>query len=545
MSDTPPASILVLADRADRFFGAPEILAELLALEGINDVEPAPLESCDEQLLQGRSLVIVGPADPSPRVVELLLAHAEAGGGLICLAPGEAFAARLGLKPLMKGLRHPRVQLELAGFPEAGLPVRGWAQFYEGEGQVLGRLLDREGKPAGFPALLLREHGRGKIAVLAWDLGASIYLLRQGDPLLAGGRSSGFARMRPSDLFEGWQDAVDQGQPVADLHCHLLRELVHQVWPADSVLPWLWYFPAGARTMMLFSSDDDWSTREQFECLIESCRRHEARLTFYLVQKSVVDRAWMEELLGQGFDFSIHPDLPPPTGARWEERLAAHVREFRDRYGRGPGLSVRNHAIAWWGYVQGARLEAAQGFVCDNNCFSLLPQGRHYMAGAGLPLHFSDLNGQVLPVLQLPTQFSDETTLGGQGFPFSLNLTPEQGIELVMGLLRQNAAGAHSLLCANAHPVSFATYSAPLWEPVMEEARKEGILVWSVDQFCRFWQARRQVRLRPIPKGDGRLRLPRADFPGLEVMVPVEAVPSGAPERVVGVRSFRVFSLED
>jgi hypothetical protein len=541
MSDLSPASILVLADSADRCFGAPEILAELLTLEGINDVEPAPLESCGEERLQGRSLVVVGPADPSPRVVELLLAHVEAGGGLVCLAPGEAFAAQLGLKPLMKGLRHPRVQLELAGFPE--LPVRGWAQFYEGEGQVLGRLLDREGKPAGFPALLLREQGRGKVAVVAWDLGSSTYLLRQGDPLLAGGRSSGFARMRPSDLFEGWQDEVDQGQPVADLHCHLLREVVHRVWPADSVLPWLWYFPSGARTVMLFSSDDDWSTRAQFERLVESCLRHEARLTFYLVQKSVVDRAWMEELLAQGFDFSIHPDLPPPTWALWEERLGAHVREFRERYGRGPGLSVRNHAIAWWGYAQGARLEAAQGFVCDTNCFSLLPQGRHYMAGAGLPLHFAELSGQVLPVLQLPTQFSDETTLGGQGFPFSLDLTPEQGIELVMGLLRRNAAGAHSLLCVNAHPVSFATYSAPLWEPVMEQAKKEGMPVWSVDQFCRFWQARRQVRLRPIAKG-GELKLPASGFPGLEVMVPPEAAPPGAPQRTAGGRRFGVFSLK-
>ena len=544
MTDLCPASILVLADGADRFFGAPEILAELLALEGINDVEPASLESCDEELLQGRSLVIVAPADPRPRTVELLLAHVEAGGGLICLAPGEAFAEQLGLKPLMTGLRHPRVQPALEGFPAAGLPVRGWAQYYQGEGRVLARLLDRQGQPAGAPALLLLERGRGKIAVAAWDLGASTYLLRQGDPLLAGSRSSGFARMRPSDLFEDWQDPVDQGQPVADLHCHLLRELVHQVWPADSVLPWMWYFPAGARTMMLFSSDDDWSTRAHFERLIEACLRFEARLTFYLVEKSVVDRAWMEELLAQGFDFSIHPDLPPPTWALWEERLAGHVRQFRERYGRAPGLSVRNHAIAWWGYVQGARLEAAQGFVCDTNCFSLLPQGRHYMAGAGLPLNFADLSGQVLPVLQLPTQFSDETTLGGQGFPFSLNLTPDQGIELVMGLLRQNAAGAHSLLCANAHPVSFATYSASLWEPVMEQARKEGIPVWSVDQFCRFWQARRQVRLRPIVKGAGELKLPSAGFPGLEVMVPAEAMQGAGAVREVGGRRFAVVGLE-
>lgn len=540
----PSPSILVLAERSDRSFSSPEALAELLRLEGINDLETAWLEGCQERLLENRSVVVVGPADPSPKVVDLLLAHAEAGGGLICLAPGEAFATRLGLKPLMSGSLHPRARVLAEGFPEGGLPIRGWAQRYAGEAEVLAVLLDREGKPAQTPALLLLQRGKGKVAMATWDLGASTYLLRQGNPLLAGCRSSGFARMRPSDLFEGWQDPMDVGQPVADLHCHLLRELVYRVWPEESALPWVWYFPGGAETILLLTSDDDWSTRAQFETLIESCRRLEARLTFYLVEKSAVDRKWMEELLDQGFDFSIHPNLPPPTWAEWERRLAAHVQEFKERYGRPPGLSIRNHAIAWWGYVGGARLEAAQGFVCDANCFSLLPQGRHYMAGAGLPLQFADLAGEVLPVFQLPTQFSDETTLGGQGFQFSLDLAPDQGIELITGLMRQNAASAHSLLCVNAHPVSFATYSAVLWEPVMDQARQEGVPVWSVDRFCRFWQERRRVRLRPIPKGTGELQLPRAEFPGMEVMVPAEAVPRYEKQRVVGGRRFAVFSLD-
>ena len=39
------ASILVLTETSDRWFGTPEILGELLRIEGINDVDAAPLET--------------------------------------------------------------------------------------------------------------------------------------------------------------------------------------------------------------------------------------------------------------------------------------------------------------------------------------------------------------------------------------------------------------------------------------------------------------------------------------------------------------------
>jgi hypothetical protein len=387
-------------------------------------------------------------------------------------------------------------------------------------------LQDAEGGNTGFPAYVELTEGRGALLSLAFDPLSAVCLLRQGNPLLSGGRSSGFDRMRPSDLFEGWQDSRDAAWPVADLHAHFLRTLIHRVWPPETVLPWLWYFPGEAESLIVFTSDDDWSTRPQFERLIRGCEDYDARLTFYLVhENSVMDRQWLEELSETGFDFSIHPDLPPPTRPRWDQRLAAHVRQFRETYGRSPGSSVRNHCITWTGYIEGAGIEAGHGFTFDANCFSLLPQGRYFMNGAGLPMPFVNLSGEVLPIFQLPTQFSDETTLGGQGFPFSLDLTPEQGIELITGLITRVAGPAASMMCVNAHPVSFATYSAPLWEPVLAFAREKGVPVWDAGRFSRFWQTRRNTRLRPVPAGAA------PDFSsydlekqGLRVMMPSNAV---------------------
>ena len=120
--NSPPASILVLAANTDRWFSSPEAYAELLYLEGINDVETAYLDALKPAMLEGRSLVLLGAADPEPEVVQWLIDFAYHGGGLICCAPGEALAAALGLAPLNQGVMHGRLPVALAGFLVGGSP---------------------------------------------------------------------------------------------------------------------------------------------------------------------------------------------------------------------------------------------------------------------------------------------------------------------------------------------------------------------------------------------------------------------------------------
>ena len=270
---SPPASILVLSERLDRWFSSPEALAELLHFEGINDVNTAWLDDLAAQTLTGRSVILIGPSEPDPDTRGLLLDFVKNGGGLICCAPGEAFAEAIGLKPRRQGILNARMNVQLEGFPDTGLPIKGWAQRY-GAGTTepvhTVSLLDSENAATGDSAGYHLAYGAGHLIVLAYDVAACVYLLRQGNPMLGGCRSSGFERMRPSDLFEGWQEEQDAYWPVADLHCHFLRELVHRAWPRDTVLPWLWYFPGMADTVLAFTSDDDWSTRDQFERLISA-----------------------------------------------------------------------------------------------------------------------------------------------------------------------------------------------------------------------------------------------------------------------------------
>lgn len=510
-------SILVLAERSDRWFNSPQALAELLHLEGINDLETAWLDELTPAKLADRSLVLLGPADPTPATTALLLEFVAAGGGLVTIMPGEFLAAQLGIPMRFEGRLHARVQAELPGFPDRGLPTRGWSAFYSpGTGADVTHeipLLEIDGKPAGAAAVLALRRGKGRVVAIAYDLATTVYTLRQGDPMLAGTRNTGIARMRPADLFAGIWNADDAGFPGADLHCHLLRELVHRAWPSDTVLPWLWYYPGGAATMIVLTSDDDYSTRGQFEALISAADEHDASITFYLVRDaggndSAMDPKWFGELAGRGYDFSIHPDLPPPTGATWDAKLGSHVEQFRRRYGRDPSSSVRNHCIAWAGYLDGPRIEARHGFSWDCNYYSLPPNAAQYMTASGLPMPFASPAGEVLPVTQLAAQFSDETTLNaGFSAKFSLNLTVDDGIRLVTDTIADNIHRYQSMLCLNSHPVSFARYSSPLWVPVLKFAKQHGVPVWNVERFRKFWEKRRAAVLKPVKRGTKDIRV--------------------------------------
>lgn len=542
-ANAPCASILAIAD-ADRLFTSPESIAALLRVEGINDVESATLDSLNDSLLAGRSLVVLGPCDPDPATADLLVSFVKNGGGLVAFAPGEALAPKLGLTPKLTGLRHARWDLPLPDFASVPIVVRGWTQFYSlgknAEGNVTGSILEGARVIDGAAPLLQTKLGNGSVVAFATDLVAAVCLARQGDPMLAGARTTGYARMRPSDLFDSYDDS-DTEQPSADLLCHLLRESIHRAWPSDSVLPWLWYFPNNLDTVIALTSDDDWGKREEFEKLIACCDRHDARLTFYLTKPTVVDKKWFDDLSVRGYDFSLHPDLPPPTGATWPKILGEHTAYFKDRFNTTPATSIRNHCIAWTNYLQGVRTQLKHGYRWDSNYFTAPPTGRCFMTRAGLPMEFVDTSGKVLPSYQLASQFSDETVLAASGAPFSLKLQPPEAIALVTRIIRENATKYHSMVTINSHPVSFATYSQPLWEPVLKFAKEQGVPVMTVGKLAAFWEQRQSSALRPVAAGTREIHGDAR--PGLTAMIPLRAGETAKNTRVVMGRTFAVVPL--
>ncbi len=61
------------------------------------------------------------------------------------------------------------------------------------------------------------------------------------------------------------------------------------------------------------------------------------------------------------------------------------------------------------------------------------------MTASGLMMPFVEPNGNVLPIFQLPAQFTDETVLKHPDFSWSLNLSPEEGVNYLSRLLLEPA----------------------------------------------------------------------------------------------------------
>jgi hypothetical protein len=521
---------IALVGREDREGDFSEYTCALLAMEGLR-AERVTLEGLNVSTLPDR--IVLGSDLPlTAAEVAALQARAEAGARLIFLAPAPYVAEAFGFAPTYHAEVDGFLRLRRAGFPIAPLQFHALLRHLipPPEAEILAEACDDtpDHLSTGAPALVRLLVGAGEAIFFFYDLPRSIALTRQGDPRRAGLHGNHVAPgWRAADMFAGFLASECAALPQADLQCHLLRDLLcAPLRTSEPGLPFFWYFPDDAPTVLLLSSDDDWSTPEQFAALNDCLQRHQAQMTYYLVEDTCVTPEQMQAWCAQGMTFSIHPNHHEPLPRTWNTTIQRHREAFRARFGVEPGPSVRNHAIPWIGYVEGARLNQACGFLWDTNFFTCPPETRFYMTGGGLPLPFVSITGEMIPVWQMPAQFSDETTLAAGGFPFSLHYSEAEGIEVVGALLRANAEGLHSLVCINTHPVSFATYSGGMWDAVLAESVYHGIPRLSLDGFAAFWERRDKITVHALRDGDPtwEVTIPEAS-PDVSLLI---ALPAGA-----------------
>jgi hypothetical protein len=493
------SDLLLIADDERRAFNFGLYTAELLRMEGLG--RPA--------ILHPRAIPADGSWDPPDRMVvastplgrEQAQALYEAvlnGCLLVAFLPSPELAAVFGLTPTYRTTLGGYLGALVPGFREQPMQFHGPLSRYQPPSDAETILEERDAAPDHLPtgqaAAIRLRRGRGQAILFLYDLPQSVALMRQGDPRRLSMHANEVAPgWRAADMFVGHLDMRLADIPQADLQCHLLRHLLTDTSAEAAPLPWLWYFPSNADTALIVSSDDDWSSREQFETLLQTARHHRVGITFYLVEKTIVTPELREQWAAEGHTFSIHPDLSVPLEWNWQPTVQRHREAFAEKYGIEPGCSVRNHAIPWVGWVQGGRWMREAGFTWDSNYFTCPPNTRSYMTGAGLPCPLVDLDGTVLDIFEQPAQFSDETTLRAGGFPFSLNLETEEAVSLLSDLLFINAEEYHSLLCINTHPVSFATYSRLFWEEVFSAAGALNIPRMALETWAAFWERRLSV----------------------------------------------------
>lgn len=538
-------------------------LAAILRMEGFVDFSELDLAAVDASTLAAHDLVILPRVALTQAQAELLQSYVVAGGRLIALMPDPNFARRFGVTSTWRGIDHGWLTVDTTQPILHGLhsepvqivvPTAGWALAPDRGAAALAGVQTAKDAPAAEmqPALVWCQAGQGAAALFAYDLAHAVARLRQGDPEHADLSYAGLdGIVRPSELFVGQLEVGQMLTPQADVHTALLARLVEALAPR----PRLWYYPEpGQRSALIMTSDDDWSTVEQFEALLAGLRQHQATCTFYVVPGTKINgdliRRWEED----GHTFSVHPALDAdinrslasdePQSTQVAAMLRTNIERHRAEHGR-PVHTIRQHAVRWLGYVDAARILAELGVAMELNYVSVHPFSLGYMAGSGRPLPFVESDGVLIPCYQQPTMWTEEVLIH-PNFVFSFKWTVARALQEVDRMVQEATSRFYTPITINSHPVSYATYSSPLIDGTWERARATGMPILSPDRWLAWTQARNAVRMEwnghrclihtPHALAMLTVLLP----PGI---APAAAIPAGQ-ERLWG-RDYLVLTLTD
>jgi len=514
-------------------------VTELLAVEGFAAVDEIGLEDLGERLAANPGLLILPrlalPEDLANRVV----AYVNAGGNLVALQPDAPLLRKLGLRPTFHTVTNGILTFTpdglLEGLPldpvQVIVPVMTVAAEPEADATELARVSAPDDVLTGTGAIHHLRIGQGQAVVFGFDLANAVARLRHGDPSLADIPNHRWDHIqRPSDLFVGQLDPRQANVPQADILTAVLGRAIESLAPQ----PRLWYYPAASqRGVLLMTSDDDWSTLEQFETMLAVLKQYEATCTYYVVHSSTLTTDHMDAWEQEGHVFSVHPAMDADTRTArprdehqrlWVPQMVRdNVARHKERYGR-PVNTIRNHAIRWVGYMDLARLHAELGIRGEANYFSVGVINVGWMTGSGRLARFVDLDGEIIDHYQISSHWTEEALVSG-GHSSSERWQVNRAQEVTNDVLVRGIERYHTPVTLNSHPVSFATYSRPLIEDNWKTAREHGAPIVAADHWMAWTDQRAGVRLAAT--GAGWTVTAERPVARLTLLFPEDARPSG------------------
>lgn len=486
-------------------------LAEILRLEGFVDYAEAELTTIDAATLLAHDLVLLPRCTPTNEQVDLLTHYVRQGGKLIAFLPAATLVNQFGLQARHRAIQNGYLHTNATSVVNQGLtlepvqvigPAVGWQLPQGDDTEVLATVqsVHNDDAPESVPGAVAVRFGSGDAIFISYDLPHTIARLRQGNPANADLSFAGLDGIyRPSELFVNQMNVDQMRLPQADLQTAWLARLIETLAPR----PRLWYYPkAEQSSVMLMTSDDDWSTLEQFETLIAGLKQRNAHCSFYVVPNTHLTTDHMDRWAQDGHTFSVHPaseaDVKSGLAQKAEQRhfvpkmLRENVVRHQQEFGRTPH-TIRQHAVRWLGYVEAAQLLADLGIRMDLNYLSVHPFSLGYMAGSGRPLRFVATDGALIDCYQQPTLWTEEVLIH-PSFVFSFNWTVERALMETDKIIQQAAQTFYTPVAINSHPVSFATYSSPLIEGCWDQALAQGMSILSADDWLAWTEARESVR---------------------------------------------------
>ncbi len=482
---------------------------EILKAEGLNGFELRPWPVGEALDLSDASVAILTPCILTYPEVDWLRAYVEQGGRLVAFQPMAHVLKAFGAKPENKVLIDAYVKP--VGLYRIGRAIGGESiQFHGSASKVAvpadwradAWLYSASDEPSPYPAVATGKVGEGSFTFFAYDLPATVAAIRQGDPRLAYQSTAGFAadhQQRPNDLFTGHLDLAKGHIPQADVHCNLLTHVINRV--AAQPLPRLWYFERPEiQSVVVMTSDDDWSTLEQFQALIGAVEENEGHIHVFMVENSRQSPEQVKEWIRRGHTFSVHTnprinEIDP----YWHmtESIRRHKAKAEAEYGM-PARVYRSHCVHWQGYAESAQILADLGFRMDSSIISLLDNWGLYTNGSGRPMRWVDERGQVIDLFEQSVNFYDDASVMQV-----LSEEPETEVARATLVLHEARDKYHTPFGFLSHPVSFYTYSSRFVRAVLAQAHSMGMPILSADEWLEQTLARDEARIFDI-RWDGK-----------------------------------------
>jgi hypothetical protein len=474
----PGGPILVISNATNPFT---QYYGEILTAEGLNEYTLMDIASVTTSTLANYDLVILGDMLLTSSQASMLTNWVSAGGNLIAMHPDKQLAGLLGLTPTSSTLSNAYLLVQTSSGPGTGIvgqsiQFHGPADLYNLNGaSAVATLYSNATTPTISPAVTLITAGAGQAAAFTYDLARSVVYARQGNPAWSGeARDGQSGPIRADDLFFGaasfdpqpdWVNLTKVAIPQADEQQRLLANLILQINAAKKPLPRFWYFPSGFKAVVVMTGDDHGSfytgsaTAQRFNDFIADspagCSVADwqcVRATSYLFPQDLSSTTFTNSqaasYLTQGFEVALHGDSSP-TCSNWttsalDTFYSSELSSFASQFPSVPAPKThRMHCISWSDYDSQPQVELNHGIRLDTSYYYWPPSWVNNVpgmfTGSGMPMRYTDRNGNIINVYQAATQMTDES---GQTYPFNIDTLLDNAV---------GSSGYYGAFVVNAH----------------------------------------------------------------------------------------------
>ena len=431
---------------------------------------------------------------------QLFIDHVNFGGRLVAMRPDARLAAALGVIPAGTSQTNGYLAINQAQPPGAGLatmtlPFSGAADHYTpvGGNQTLATLYSSLTTATPYAAVVRS----GRTATWAFDLARSVAYRRQGDPALSGVERDGIPPYRTMEPFYQAIDRERMSVPHVDVQLRLFSRTIADLLADTLPLPRLWYFPNGARALMVVASDAHLHDPGALDGLIGKVESLGGTMTFYPSRwlpypNASVAASWRQ----RGHEIGVHP-IGFEDNVSLAQGWATSVNYFTAANWGPHGTTARTHDNEWVGWTEGAQLAVTHGVKMELSAYTwgpaigddVGPQAKGYITGSGLPMRFVNQAGVVLPVHQQLTSIIDHQLFINDGYSELTSIA--NGLTFSRQMVDQAVSDYHTALVTQFQADYYQWGEVRGWvDGTLDYAAGRGLPLWAAQRWSNYTLAR-------------------------------------------------------